>query len=282
MLPTIAALLAASAGAGLWLVLAGMRPTVEATPARRERQMSTAQRKQIRLLLIGAAAGLLLWLLTGYFVAVLALPALALIAPRLIPRSTGKSTISRLTAMEEWTRSLTGLLGAGGGIEQTIIASRSSAPEALREEIGMLAARLQAGIPIERALETFGDDLDDPTGDLLTGSLILGTRRRGPGLARLLDGTAQTISDDVAARRQIEADRAKPRANARLIAAIGIIVIVGQFVLNPAYVEPYKTPLGQVILIFLVAVFLAGLWWMNLVSREPKGRRLLRATGGSR
>lgn len=281
MMPTIAALIVAAAGAGLWLLVTGLRPTGNTTSAPRRRQISRTQQKQLRLLLAGAAVGLLLWLLTGYFVAVLALPALAFIAPHLIPHSTGNTTIEKLNAMEEWTRSLTGLLGASSGIEQAIVASRGSAPEALKEEIGMLAARLQAGIPIERALEAFGDDLDDPTGDLLTGSLILGTRRRGSGLARLLDGTAQTISDDVAARRQIEADRAKPRANARIIAAIAILIIAGQFVLNPAYVEPYKTPLGQVVLVVLVAVFLAGLWWMNLASREPKGRRLLRSTGGA-
>lgn len=282
MMPLIASLCAVVVGVGLWLVISGLRPSQSAAAPARRSHLTRSQRQQLRLLLIGVAVGLLLWIITGYLVAIIALPVLLFLAPHLIPRSTGKNTIKRLNAMEEWTRSLTGLLGASSGIEQAIIASRSSAPEALQEEIGMLAARLQAGIPIERALDTFGDDLDDPTGDLLTGSLILGTRRRGSGLARLLDGTAQTIADDVAARRQIEADRAKPRANARIIAVIAIAIIAGQFILNPAYVEPYKTPIGQIVLVVLVAVFLTGLWWMNFSSREPKGRRLLRATGGAR
>ncbi|GAA1490645.1 type II secretion system F family protein [Brachybacterium sacelli] len=281
MLPLTAALLALLAGAGLWLTIAGARRTAEPVKRPRARQLSRGRRTQLRRVLVGVVIGLLLWLLTGYFVAVLAVPVLALLAPQLIPHSTGKSTIDRLNAMEEWARSLTGLLGAAASIEQAIVASRSSAPEALKEEIGMLAARLQAGIPVERALENFGDDLDDPTGDLLTGSLILGTRRRGAGLTRILEGTAQTISDDVAARRQIEADRAKPRANARLITVISLVVVVGQFVLNPDYVEPYQTPMGQIVLVVLVAIFLLALWWMNLVSREPRSQRLLRPSGGA-
>lgn len=282
MLPLIAVLLTLVAGAGIWLLIVGSRRTVPAPTRPKHRALTRPQRRQLRLALIGLVVGIVLWLLSGYIVTVLAGPVLALLAPHLIPRSTGKSTIERLNAMEEWTRSLTGLLGASAGIEQAIIASRSSAPDALKEEVGMLAARLQAGIPIERALEAFGDDLNDPTGDLLTGSLILGTRRRGSGLARLLDGTAQTISDDVAARRQIEADRAKPRSNARLIAIIATLVIAGQFLLNPGFVEPYKTPIGQIVLIALVAVFLAALWWMNLATRERPGRRLLVPSGGTR
>lgn len=279
MFPAIAGLLVLAAGTGIWMVIAGIRPSATPTPRARRRELSRSRRQQLRLALIGTAVGLLLWLFTGYFVLVLASPAVALLAPHLIPRSTGQSTITRLNAMEEWTRSLTGLLGAGGGIEQAIIASRSSAPEALKEEIGMLAARLHAGFAVEKALESFGDDLSDPTGDLLTGSLILGSRRRGSGLVKILEGTAQTISDDVAARRQIEADRAKPRANARLIAAIAVIVVIAQFLFNPEYVAPYQTPIGQIILVILVAIFLAALWWMNLASREAKGLRLLRPTG---
>ncbi len=279
MIPILAALLTVVAGSAIWLLIAGLRPVAAPSSTPRRSQLTRPQRKQLQLIAIGLVIGLLLWILTGYIAAVIAAPILALLAPQLIPRSTEKSTIARLTAMEEWTRSLVGLLGATASIEQAIIASRSSAPKALKEEIGMLAARLQSGIPIEQALTQFGDDLDDTTGDLLTGSLILGTRRRGAGLARLLEGTAETIADDVAARRQIEADRAKPRANARFITVIAVVVIAVEFLFNPAYVEPYRTALGQIILIVLVALFLAALWWMNIVARDPKGQRLLRPTG---
>lgn len=279
MIPILAALLTVVAGSAIWLLIAGLRPVAAPSSTPRRSQLTRPQRKQLQLIAIGLVIGLLLWILTGYIAAVIAAPILALLAPQLIPRSTEKSTIARLTAMEEWTRSLVGLLGATSSIEQAIIASRSSAPKALKEEIGMLAARIQSGIPIEQALTQFGDDLDDTTGDLLTGSLILGTRRRGSGLARLLEGTAETIADDVAARRQIEADRAKPRANARFITVIAVVVIAVEFLFNPTYVEPYRTALGQIILIALVALFLAALWWMNIVARDPKGQRLLRPTG---
>ena len=277
---SIAAVLTLVAGIGTWLIITGTRPSTS-PPSRRRPSLSTLQRKQRAALVLALVLGIILWLITGFIVTVIAVPVLVYITPHLLPHSTGKHAIARLDAMAEWTRSLSGLLGASAAIEPAIIASRNSAPAALREDIRMLAARLEAGVPIERALTHFGDDLADPTGDILTGALLLGSRHRGAGLTRILTGTAQTIADDVAARRQIEADRAKPRSTARLITVIAVAVIAAEFILNPTYVEPYQSPLGQIILIVLVAVFLAALWWMNAITREPKGQRFLSSAGGA-
>lgn len=284
MTAVVAALSVIAGGIGLWALVAGLRrtPEVAAAPRRSRPRMSAQARRLLVTMVIAAIVGLVLALLTGYVMMILLVPVLAWLAPQLLPHSGSRRTIERLDAMNEWARSLTGVLGAGAGIEQAIIASRSSVPEPLREEVGMLAARLQAGIPTEAALESFGDELDDPTGDLLTGSLILGSRRRGSGLARILESCAETITDDVAARRQIEADRAKPRSNARLIALIAVIVLGAEFLLNPAYVAPYRTPIGQVVLLALVTLFLVALWWMNAATREPKAPRILREAGGAR
>ena len=69
----------------------------------------------------------------------------------------------------------------------------------------------------------FADDLDDATGDLVAANLILGARRRGAGLASVLEGLAESVAADVRARREIEADRAKPRATARWVTLITVV-----------------------------------------------------------
>ena len=53
----------------------------------------------------------------------------------------------------------------------------------------------------------FADDLDDATGDLVAANLILGARRRGGGVASVLESLAESVAADVQARRAIEADR---------------------------------------------------------------------------
>ena len=69
----------------------------------------------------------------------------------------------------------------------------------------------------------FADDLDDATGDLVAANLILGARRRGAGLASVLESLAESVADDVRARRAIEADRAKPRTTARWVTIITVV-----------------------------------------------------------
>ena len=87
-------------------------------------------------------------------------------------------------------------------------------------------ARLRARWDTETALRAFADELDDATGDLIAANLILGARRRGAGLASVLEGLAESVAADVRARRQVEADRAKPRATARWVTLISASVLV--------------------------------------------------------
>jgi hypothetical protein len=81
----------------------------------------------------------------------------------------------------------------------------------------------------------------------------------------------------VRARRQIEADRAKPRATARWVTLItvGVLAVLA---LTGRYVEPYRTPLGQLLLLVLLALYVATLLWMR---RMAAGQPLPRFLGAA-
>jgi Flp pilus assembly protein TadB len=179
--------------------------------------------------------------------------------------------------MEEWTRSLAGVLTVGIGLEQALVATLRSAPAPILDEVERLVARLRARWDTETALRAFADELDDSTGDLIAANLILGARRRGAGLASVLEGLAESVGADVRARRQVEADRAKPRATARWVTMISASVL-GLLAISGSYVEPYSTPLGQVLLIALLSAYVATLVWMR---RMANGRPLPRFLGNS-
>lgn len=164
--------------------------------------------------------------------------------------------------MEEWTRSLAGVLGAGVGLEQALIATLRSAPGPIRPEVGALVARLRARWDTEVALRAFADDLDDVTGDLVAANLVLAAKHRNRSLASVLEGVAESVAEDVAARRRVEAGRAKPRGSARIVTlfSLGVLLVLS---FTGDYVTPYRTPLGQVILVLLLAAYTAGLYWMR-------------------
>jgi Flp pilus assembly protein TadB len=217
------------------------------------------------LLLAGVLAGLLTAALTGWFVAALLVPAVLVGLPILLSAPPGGSKIARVEAMEEWTRSLSGVLTAGVGLEQALIATLRSTPEPIRPEVTHLVARLRARWATEAALRAFADEVNDATGDLVAANLILGARRRGAGLASVLEALAESVAADVRARRQIEADRAKPRATARYVTLItvGVLLVLA---LTGQYIAPYASPLGQVILAVLLSMYVATLVWMRTMA----------------
>ncbi|SDY76635.1 Flp pilus assembly protein TadB [Modestobacter sp. DSM 44400] len=283
MTPFLAAVAAMCVLGGLLLIMSGTRrrPALPAptsttlVSSRLTRSLASSGRlsRRTRLLLLGGfVVGLLLWLVTGWVIAVLVLPAIAVLLPTLLVTSDGTTSIARLEAMEEWSRSLAGVLTVGVGLEQALVATLKSAPDPIRPEVATLVARLRARWNTELALRAFADDLNDLTGDQIASSLMLGARRRGAGLASVLEGMAQTVADDVRIRRAIEADRAKPRSTARWITLItlGVLTLLA---LNGSYVAPYGTPLGQAILLLLLAAYLACLVWMrNIAKGEPLPR----------
>jgi Flp pilus assembly protein TadB len=271
----LAALSGALVVAGLLGIVAGLRLVPERPPTpKRPRPVWWASIPPRRrwAAVVALAIGVVAGAFTGWLVLIVVLPAVVLGLPVLLSTSTEAGRIARLDGIAEWTRNLSGVLIAGQGLEQALMASLRSTPEAIRPQVSTLVARLKARWSTEAALRSFADDLDDATGDLVAAALILGSRKRGPGLAAVLTGLAESTADDVRARRQIEADRAKPRATARWVTilaagALAVLALSGQFL------APYATPLGQVVLLVLLGCFAACLVWMRKMAASPPPAR---------
>lgn len=260
---------------GLLGVVVGLRPTAvpPREPTASSRRRPPARRTRV-LLLAGGALGLVGWLITGWILALVIAPVAVIGLPILLSAPPAATQIARLEAMEEWTRSLSGVLTVGIGLEQALVATLRSTPAPIADEVHRLVSRLRARWDTEKALRAFADELDDATGDLIAANLILGARRRGAGLASVLEGLAESVGADVRARRQVEADRAKPRATARWVTLISASVLV-LLALSGTYVEPYRTPVGQVLLVLLLSAYVATLIWMRrMAAGKPLPRFL--------
>lgn len=292
MISLLAAVSAICLLGGVGVLIAGLRktPVVESRPTRRRRRETRfdglflgdgpAARRNRVLLIVGLAVGVLLALLSGWLIAVVVVPAAFVGVPMLLTAGEGKRTIARIEAMEEWTRSLAGVLGAGVGLEQAIQATLSrSTPEPIRPEVATLVARLRARWTTVDALRAFADDLDDATGDAIVAGLLLAADRRGQGLSVMLEGTAERAAEDVRNRRRIEADRAKPRATARYVTIITVVVLSAMVLFSGEYIAPYGTPIGQALLTVLLGAYVASLLWMRSMAKgEPAPRFLGRRT----
>jgi Flp pilus assembly protein TadB len=272
-------LLATAAGlltcGGLVLAWYGWQAAPE--PIRRRRHTLGGQRlrRTRRWAAACLGAGALAWLLTGWPAAGLVVAITAWGLPALFSTSRrAAAAIDRVEGVEDWVRRLGDVLASGVGLGQAIVASARSAPAPVAEEVAALAARIGAQWPVEDALRAFADDVGDADADLVVAALILAQRRRGPGVAAALSALADALGDEVAMRRRVEADRAKPRATARAVTLITLgVVAVGM--LNGGYLRPYATPLGQLVLVAVTAGFVAALGWMRALTLTGPRQRLL-------
>ncbi|MEU6578205.1 type II secretion system F family protein [Streptomyces sp. NPDC046805] len=203
------------------------------------------------------------WLASGNFVGGALLGAAVIGVPWLItPARMAQERIGQLEGLSEWTQRLAGLLRLGMGLEQAMITSRQGAPDELAPQIVTLSDRLRLGWRPEQALGAFAAELDDVTADKVVAALILSAGDRGPGLAQALEDLAGTVREEVAKKRAIEADRAKPRTTVRWMTIITVGVVVAGFFV-PSYTKPYATLLGQLVLAFLTAGFVGVLALMR-------------------
>lgn len=267
---------------GLVGVVAGVVGTTAPRPVRRPRrgpgggaEHDAAMRRRTRWAAAGVI-GLGVWLFSGVFIGGVLIGAAVVGVPWLLsPTKNASVRIDKLEALGEWTQRLSDVLRLGMGLEQAMIASRRGAPADLEQEITDLADRLQVGWRPAEALESFADALDDVTADKVLASLMLCASDRGPGLAQALEDLSEAVREEVAKRRQIEADRAKPRTTVRWMTIITLCVVAAGF-LVPSYTAPYSTLLGQLVLGLLVAGFAGVLAWMrSLADHKPVARFLI-------
>ncbi|MEV6683924.1 type II secretion system F family protein [Streptomyces sp. NPDC051130] len=238
--------------------------------ASRDEQMARRTR-----LALGAVAGVLVWLITGMFVAG-AMVFLAVIGvPWLLsPTKSATARIGKLEALGDWTQRLANVLRLGRGLDEALQISRKGCPDDIAGEVADLVDRLQVGWRPTDALRLFGDALDDVTADKVVAALVLSAADRGPGLAQALDDLAESVHEEVARRRAIEADRAKPRTTMRWMTIITLGVIGAGF-LVPSYTAPYGTTLGQLVLAVLLAGFVGVLALMRQIADSKPVPRFL-------
>lgn len=263
---------------GIILIVLGIagRNTTAELPSRRSAQRTPVAltRTQLTQLIAGGAIGIVVALVTGWWLFVFIAPLATIGVPWLLAKGPEDEVIARLDALESWTRNLAGLTVAGAGLERTISASLDSCPEPILPQVTQLVARINARWSTTAALQAFADDLNDETADVLVMHLVRKAELRGSGLAASLQDLAKSMSERVEMRRDIEAERSQPRAETRIIVYFTVALLVA-LVLANQYAAAYGTPIGQVLLAIYLALYTVILLWMRRISRGKAAPRLL-------
>ena len=188
---------------------------------------------------------------------------LAGIAAYALPVALGRDrhaarALARTEAIATWAEMLRDNLSAAAGLEQAIIVTAPFAPAAIRDDITELAAAVRLGQRLPTALGLLQDRMDDPTGRLVVRALLQASQRHSRQLSELLTELAARARARANVRMRIAPGHARIRTNARIITGFTLAMAAGLILINPAFLKPYSTFAGQIVLLIVGGVFAAG------------------------
>ena len=189
-----------------------------------------------------------------------------------------RKAMARLEGLAAWTESLRDTIAGSVGLEQAIPSSVRAAAPALQPPLRLLVDRLHSRMPMPEAFRRFADDLNDSSADLVIAALILNARLRGPGLRDMLGALSTSARSELDMRRRVAADRATTRRSVQIVVGFSVGMAMLLAVFNRSYVEPYNSPLGQLMLAVVVAMYAAGFFWIRRLAKFTLPARLLGST----
>ena len=247
-------------GAGAFLVLAGLtgrrvfaghRPLVF-------RSLVDGVGTARAALAAGTAA--LVLLATGWPAAGLLVAAAVAVGPRLLGGKAGReASIARTEAIAGWTEMVRDSIAAASGLEEAITATAPVAPPAIRPEVTTLVRRLEHQ-SLPAALSAFGDEVAHPSADLVVAALSIAASMEASDMTGLLSRLAEAIRGEARMRIRVEVGRTRIRTATKVIVGVVGATLILLAALNPGYLASYDSPTGQLVLVFIGAIFALGGW----------------------
>ncbi len=185
------------------------------------------------------------------------------------------SAAKRTEAVAAWTELIRDSLAASAGLAQAIVVTASSAPIPIRPQVRALATRLTNGVALEAALRSFAAEVDDPAADYLVCALLLAATSRAQKLVEVLSALVDSIREDVSMHLRVDASRASARSSVRTIVLFSVVFAGALTVLAHAYLNPFGTKVGQLVLGMVGLFYAVGLALMVRLIRPAPEIRLL-------
>jgi Flp pilus assembly protein TadB len=274
MSPLVAIVLGALFGLGVVTAAAGFSGIV---PPVRRRSGGTARADHSLRVAASAVLCAVVYAWTGWLIAALFAAVGAAAAPgALARRQQRRHMVAKTEAIAAWTEMLRDTLAAAAGIQEAIIATTHVAPLPIRPEVRRLSDRLQRQ-PLNEALHDFADRVADPVGDLVIAALLVAAEGQAGSLSSVLSAAASSARATATMRLRVETGRTRTWTSVRVTVAVFGIVTVGLLAFNRAYLRPFDTGGGQVVLAAIGALFIGSFWSLGKMATQREPERVLHA-----
>jgi hypothetical protein len=211
------------------------------------------------------------WPLLALFVG-----ALVLLWGRLLHDSRADDERRRVEGIAKWLEDLRDTLrGSSIGAEDALEQVALRPPEAIAAPLRHFVHRRRQGFRTEDALADLADELAHPTSDSAVAAirLVIG----GSTSAGRLYGTVHTLAeaarDEVTARERIDRTRAIYQNSMKRLVIIGALLVAYLKFAGGDLLDPYGSPIGQIVLVVPLAMWLGCVLWLRSLCRYEMPRR---------
>lgn len=245
-------------GLGIFVCVAAWRGRFRLTSLSQQRANMSMRHALVALVVLVG-----IWVVTGWTLAAATIAGVAAMGSIALGRHGQRRDDRALVdALAVWTEQLRDMLAGSNGLEQTIIATSTHAPVALREPLERLVASMSYS-SMAQGLQRFARDVDHPTADFVVAALSTAATRQVRELGSLLGHLAACARDEARMHTRIWVGRSRTRSAVRIITGVIGVFVAGLVVLSPQYLAPYRSGEGQLVLSAVVMVFFGALLMMQ-------------------
>lgn len=221
-------------------------------------------------LVMGAVAGFVTLLATKWlFLSVMA-GALVVFWGRLVHDDRAEHERRRVEAIARWLEDLRDTLrGSSMAAEHALEHVAQRPPEAIAEPLARFVQRRRQGFRTDEALTLLADDLAHPTSDAAIAAMLLvvGGSAGAGRLYTTVDALASAARDELAARERIDRTRAVYQSSMKRLLVIGALLVAYLRFGGGDLLAPYDSPVGQVVLLFPLGMWLGCILWLRSMCR---------------
>jgi len=272
----VVAVLGGFGGVGALLVIAGAqgRIVLDFAALRNGRLGPYIDRFILRVAL-AAGAGLTAAWATHWTVLVLVAAGVGWWAPTWRrSRGTYSRELALVEAIAAWTEQIRDTLAAANGLEHAIGATAALAPPPIADAVQRLAARAEYE-RLPDALRRFADEVAHPMADFVVAALVIASEKEARDLGALLGSLAESARDEARMRTRVWVGRARSRSAVRIIITVVLTFVCFLLAFDRAYLSPYDTAGGQLILTAILAAFGASFVIMERIGRITMPERFI-------
>jgi len=217
-----------------------------------------------------AAAGVLVLLATRWLVLALLVSAFVAFWGRLLRDDGALLERQRIEGIAKWLEDLRDTLrGSAMGAEEALQHVAMRPPEAIATALRTFAQRRRQGFRTEDALADLAADLAHPTADAAVAAirLVIGGSTSAGRLYSTVNALAAAARDEVTARERIDRTRAIYQSSMKRLITIGAVLVAYLEIAGGNLLQPYDSPIGQVVLLLPLGMWVGCVLWLRSLCR---------------